>query len=52
MKFPNSLIKVFPASQSESIAYISDVGADMLKPLFVVGCCITVGTPQGPGGYN
>ncbi|KAJ7352409.1 Frag1/DRAM/Sfk1 [Mycena albidolilacea] len=29
------------SSQSESIAYISDVGADMLKPLFVVGCCIT-----------
>ncbi|KAJ7841327.1 Frag1/DRAM/Sfk1 [Mycena olivaceomarginata] len=29
------------SSQSQSIAYISDVGADMLKPLFVVGCCIT-----------
>ncbi|CDO74984.1 hypothetical protein BN946_scf184945.g56 [Trametes cinnabarina] len=23
------------------IAYISDVGADILKPLFIVGCCIT-----------
>ena len=23
------------------IAYISDVGADFLKPLFIVGCCIT-----------
>ncbi|KAI0326617.1 hypothetical protein GY45DRAFT_1258704 [Cubamyces sp. BRFM 1775] len=28
-------------SQDGSIAYISDVGADILKPLFVVGCCIT-----------
>lgn len=23
------------------VTYISDVGADILKPLFVVGCCIT-----------
>ncbi|KAJ7510432.1 Frag1/DRAM/Sfk1 family-domain-containing protein [Mycena galericulata] len=29
------------SSQDESIAYISDVGADILKPLFVTGCCIT-----------
>ncbi|KAJ7671580.1 Frag1/DRAM/Sfk1 [Mycena polygramma] len=29
------------SSQEESIAYISDVGADFLKPLFVTGCCIT-----------
>jgi len=29
------------SSQEESIAYISDVGADILKPLFIVGCCIT-----------
>ncbi|KAL0954598.1 hypothetical protein HGRIS_003558 [Hohenbuehelia grisea] len=28
-------------SQEGSIAYISDVGADILKPLFVVGCSIT-----------
>ncbi|KAI0687656.1 Frag1/DRAM/Sfk1 family-domain-containing protein [Cytidiella melzeri] len=28
-------------SQDGSIAYISDVGADILKPLFVTGCCIT-----------
>ncbi|KIP05039.1 hypothetical protein PHLGIDRAFT_108804 [Phlebiopsis gigantea 11061_1 CR5-6] len=28
-------------SQDGSIAYISDIGADILKPLFVVGCCIT-----------
>ncbi|KAF9790911.1 Frag1/DRAM/Sfk1 [Thelephora terrestris] len=24
-----------------SIAYISDIGADILKPLFITGCCIT-----------
>ena len=24
-----------------TVAYISDVGADILKPLFVVGCCVT-----------
>ncbi|KAJ7164013.1 Frag1/DRAM/Sfk1 [Mycena crocata] len=29
------------SSQDNSIAYISDVGADILKPLFVTGCCIT-----------
>ncbi|KAJ6468397.1 Frag1/DRAM/Sfk1 [Mycena sanguinolenta] len=29
------------SSQDQSIAYISDVGADILKPLFIVGCCIT-----------
>ncbi|PSR79027.1 hypothetical protein PHLCEN_2v7214 [Hermanssonia centrifuga] len=28
-------------SQDGSIAYISDVGADILKPLFVTGCVIT-----------
>lgn len=28
-------------SQEGSIAYISDVGASFLKPLFVVACCIT-----------
>ncbi|KAI0346168.1 hypothetical protein BDW22DRAFT_1405114 [Trametopsis cervina] len=28
-------------SQEGKIAYISDVGADILKPLFVTGCCIT-----------
>lgn len=28
-------------SQDGNIAYISDVGADILKPLFVVGCVIT-----------
>lgn len=28
-------------SQDGSIAYISDVGADILKPLFVTGCSIT-----------
>ena len=28
-------------SQEGSIAYISDVGADFLKPLFVAGCAIT-----------
>ncbi|KAI0787779.1 Frag1/DRAM/Sfk1 family-domain-containing protein [Fomes fomentarius] len=28
-------------SQGGKIAYISDVGADKLKPLFVVGCAIT-----------
>ncbi|KAI0707417.1 Frag1/DRAM/Sfk1 family-domain-containing protein [Earliella scabrosa] len=28
-------------SQDGSIAYISDVGADFLKPLFVAGCAIT-----------
>ena len=28
-------------SQEGSIAYISDVGADILKPLFVTGCIIT-----------
>ncbi|KAF4596372.1 hypothetical protein EYR40_007940 [Pleurotus pulmonarius] len=28
-------------SQDGSIAYISDVGADILKPLFVAGCSIT-----------
>ncbi|KAJ7220106.1 Frag1/DRAM/Sfk1 family-domain-containing protein [Mycena pura] len=32
------------ASQSQSIAYISDVGADILKPLFVTGCSITAVT--------
>ncbi|KAI0090152.1 Frag1/DRAM/Sfk1 family-domain-containing protein [Irpex rosettiformis] len=28
-------------SQDGSIAYISDVGADILKPLFITGCSIT-----------
>lgn len=28
-------------SQDGSIAYISDVGADILKPLFIVGCVST-----------
>ncbi|KAI0635809.1 Frag1/DRAM/Sfk1 family-domain-containing protein [Trametes polyzona] len=28
-------------SQDGNIAYISDVGADILKPLFIVGCAIT-----------
>ena len=28
-------------SQDGTIAYISDVGADILKPLFVTGCCFT-----------
>lgn len=28
-------------SQEGSIAYISDVGADKLKPLFITGCAIT-----------
>ncbi|KAG2152561.1 Frag1/DRAM/Sfk1 [Suillus bovinus] len=28
-------------SQEGNVAYISDVGASCLKPLFVVGCCIT-----------
>lgn len=28
-------------SQNGSIAYISDVGADILKPLFITGCSIT-----------
>ncbi|KAJ7650720.1 Frag1/DRAM/Sfk1 [Roridomyces roridus] len=28
-------------SPNQKIAYISDVGADFLKPLFVTGCCIT-----------
>ncbi len=28
-------------SQDGKIAYISDVGADILKPLFIVGCAIT-----------
>ena len=28
-------------SEDGNIAYISDVGADILKPLFVTGCAIT-----------
>lgn len=28
-------------SPGQKIAYISDVGADVLKPLFIVGCVIT-----------
>ncbi|KIL67468.1 hypothetical protein M378DRAFT_185555 [Amanita muscaria Koide BX008] len=28
-------------SQDESIAFISDIGADILKPLFITGCSIT-----------
>ncbi|KAJ7911502.1 Frag1/DRAM/Sfk1 [Mycena leptocephala] len=32
------------SSQAQSIAYISDVGADILKPLFVTGCSITAVT--------
>ncbi|KAK7032829.1 Frag1/DRAM/Sfk1 family-domain-containing protein [Favolaschia claudopus] len=31
-------------SQDQTIAYISDVGADILKPLFIVGCSITAVT--------
>jgi uncharacterized protein (DUF2062 family) len=29
------------SSMEGNIAYISDIGADILKPLFIVGCCIT-----------
>lgn len=29
------------ASQDGSIAFISDIGADFLKPLFIVGCAVT-----------
>jgi len=28
-------------TQQGNIPYISDIGADILKPLFIVGCCIT-----------
>lgn len=28
-------------SMEGNIAYISDIGADILKPLFIVGCSIT-----------
>ena len=28
-------------SASQSIAYISDIGAQGLKPLFIAGCCVT-----------
>ena len=28
-------------SEDGSIPYISDIGADILKPLFIVGCAIT-----------
>jgi hypothetical protein len=28
-------------SMEGKIAYISDIGADILKPLFITGCCIT-----------
>ena len=28
-------------SPSQTIAYISDVGASKLKPLFITGCCVT-----------
>ncbi|TGZ83446.1 hypothetical protein EX30DRAFT_339622 [Ascodesmis nigricans] len=28
-------------SETQSIAYISDVGADILRPLFITGCAIT-----------
>ena len=28
-------------SQEGNIAYISDVGADILKPLFIAGCAVT-----------
>ncbi|PFH53189.1 hypothetical protein AMATHDRAFT_138319 [Amanita thiersii Skay4041] len=31
-------------SQDGSIAYISDIGADILKPLFIAGCTITACT--------
>ncbi|MCJ1462919.1 hypothetical protein MMC07_001523, partial [Pseudocyphellaria aurata] len=27
--------------QGQRIAYISDVGAEGLKPLFIAGCCVT-----------
>lgn len=27
--------------ESQHIAYISDIGADELKPLFIAGCCVT-----------
>jgi hypothetical protein len=33
--------KVHYSTQQGSIAYISDVGADILKPLFIAGSCIT-----------
>ncbi|KDQ57226.1 hypothetical protein JAAARDRAFT_288911 [Jaapia argillacea MUCL 33604] len=29
------------SSENGTIPYISDIGADILKPLFIVGCCIT-----------
>ncbi|KAJ7056638.1 Frag1/DRAM/Sfk1 [Mycena amicta] len=32
------------SSQDQRIAYISDVGADFLKPLFITGCSITAVT--------
>ena len=28
-------------SKNQSIAYISDIGAQGLKPLFIAGCCVT-----------
>ena len=28
-------------SQDGSIAFISDIGADFLKPLFIAGCAVT-----------
>lgn len=28
-------------SENQSIAYISDIGAQDLKPLFIAGCCVT-----------
>ncbi|EJD48599.1 hypothetical protein AURDEDRAFT_144099 [Auricularia subglabra TFB-10046 SS5] len=28
-------------SPGQKVVYISDVGADMLKPLFIAGCCVT-----------
>jgi len=31
----------YPSQEAGNIAYISDVGASYLKPLFVVGSCIT-----------
>ena len=30
-----------PVSMDGNIPYISDIGADILKPLFIVGCCFT-----------
>ena len=31
----------YVSQDAGNIAYISDIGASYLKPLFIVGCCIT-----------